>query len=152
MESKTKIILTRSSEWMNRLRVYRVFIDGMEIGSVKNGSSEEFAVMPGAHKIQCKQTFYSSPEFDINLRQDEILYLRTRTAARLYWPLYFLLIAGIFIGFIIKNMSQGNRPDWLLWVQIATILPFVVYMLYYFTLGRKKFLMIEEDKENVFAN
>ena len=46
MENKTKIIITRSAEWMNRLRPYTILIDGVQAGFVKNGSSEEFTISP----------------------------------------------------------------------------------------------------------
>ena len=137
---------------MNRLRSYKIFIDGAEAGSVSNGSSEELIVAPGDHKIQCRLSWYYSPQFDVSSRQDEIIYLRTRSSLRLYWPLYFLLIAGLLIGFFLKKSFTDYRPVWLIWAQFATILPFVLYMLYYLTLGRKNYLMIEEDKENVFAS
>jgi len=151
MENKTKIIITRPSEWVNRLRPIRIFIDGKETISVKNGSSEELVVAPGNHHIYGRLSFFYSEHFGINIKQDEIIYLRVRSSLRLYWPLYFLLIAGIVIGLLLKNSMPDKRPAWILWVQLATILPFILYMLYYLTLGRKKYLVIEDDKDNVFA-
>lgn len=67
MENKTKIIITRPSEWVNRLRPIRIFIDGTETASVKNGSSEEIAVSPGSHKIYGKLSWFYSPDFDFDI-------------------------------------------------------------------------------------
>ncbi|HLK28359.1 MAG TPA: hypothetical protein VKT28_07245 [Puia sp.] len=35
MENKTKIIITRKSERLNRLRSIKILIDGIEAGSIK---------------------------------------------------------------------------------------------------------------------
>ncbi len=98
-ENKTKIIITRSAEWMNRLRSYKVFIDGAEAGAVKNNSSEEVVVAPGEHKIQCKMSWFSSPEFNVNIKQDEIVYLRTKNALRFYLPLLLVFVIGTVINY-----------------------------------------------------
>jgi hypothetical protein len=150
MENKTKIILTRKSAWLNRLRPIRILIDRAEAGSISNGSSEEFVVDPGIHKIQCQLSWYQSREFDVDIKPDQIIYLKVRNAAKLYWPLYFLLLAAIFASFIYKG-HQSDRPEWLLPAQILLMLPFILYVLYYISIGRKKYFAIEEDMDNVFA-
>jgi hypothetical protein len=152
MENKTKVIIARPSEWVNRLRPIRIFIDGTEAASLKNGSSEEIAVSPGSHKIYGRLSWFYSTEFEVDIKQNEVVYLRTRSSLRLYWPLYFLLIAGILFTYVLKKNSPDYRPVWLIWIEFASILPFVLYMFYYLTLGRKKYLVIEEDKDNVFAS
>ena len=149
-ENKTKIIITRPSQWLNRARPIKILIDGTEGGFVSNGSSEEFIIGPGTHKLQCKMTWYYSPETDINIKEDEIIYLKTKSTAQFYWPLYFLLLIGVYISFTNKG-PKATRPEWLLWVELLTIFPFVLYTLYYLTLGRKKYFKLEEDVNNVFA-
>ena len=149
-ENKTKIIITRSSQFLHRARLVKILIDGKEAGAVKNGSSEEFVVAPGSHKLQCKLSWYYSPESEVNIKQDEIIYLRTKSAATFYWPLYLLLLVGIFISYGYKS-SASTRPEWVLWVQLICIFPFVLYVLYYLTLGRRKYFKLDEDVNNVFA-
>jgi hypothetical protein len=150
MENKTKVIITRSSEWMNRRRPYAILIDGAQAGSVKNGSSEEFTVAPGEHQIKSKLGFFYSPEFSVDIKQDQIIYLRARSGFRLFMPLYILLLAGVLINFF-YNIKHLPRPDWFEWVQVITLSPFLLFFLYYLTIGRKKYLLLEDDKDNIFA-
>ena len=150
MDNKTKIIITRGSEWLNRLRAYAVFIDGNQVGTVKNNSSEEFIVEPGVHKLYCKLAYYSSQEFTIDIKQDEIVYLRTKNALRFYWPLYILLLLGLVITVLKRRMMATGAvtSSYLQWV---FILPFFLYVLYYLTAGRKKYILLEKDKNNIFS-
>ena len=149
-ENKTKIIITRKAEWMNRLRPYKVFIDAAEAGAVKNNSSEEFIVAPGAHKVQCKMSWLSSREFNVNLKQDEIVYLKAKNALRFYLPLMLLFVIGVAIRYYYKE-NLMSRPTWVHYVQLFTLWPFVIYVFYYYSLGRKNYFLLDDDKENVFA-
>ena len=148
-ENKTKIIITRNSQWAYRLRSYKVLIDGIEAGWIKNGSSEEFIVTPGRHKVRCSMNWLYSTEFTVNLIEDEIAYLRVKNAASLYWPLYFLLIAAILLNVIYNNPLV--RPHWVRTAQLIAVIPFLLYALYFNTIGRKRFFALEEDPGNVFA-
>jgi hypothetical protein len=150
MENKTKIIITRKSEWMNRLRSYTIFIDGAEAGFVKNGSSEEFNVQPGEHTVYCKLNWFYSPEFKTAIHPDEIEYLRVKSGMRFYYVFVFLFLAGILVNFYYKQ-SHIHRPQWVWWMVICTLVPYILYILYYFTIGRKKYFILEKDSENVFA-
>ncbi len=148
MENKTKIILTRRSEWLNRTRSYKVFIDGAEAGSIRNGTSEEYPVEPGSHRIQCRIAWYSSPELVIDLSQNEIQYILVRNGMKYYWLLFILLASGVFINLI---SSGQQRPQWSYILRTVLILPALLYLLYYLTIGRKQYLIVEEDRDNVFA-
>ena len=150
MENRTKIILTRKSEWMNRSRPYHVLIDGMDAGSIANGSTQEFMVSPGSHTVQCKMAWYCSPLFQVDLKMEEIEYLRVRAGMKYYWPLFFILLVGISINLFYTHDS-GEKPLSLIMLQLVCILPSLLYMLYYLTLGKQKYLVIEEDRENAFS-
>ena len=150
MDNKTKIIITRGSEWLNRLRPYAIFIDGNQAGAVKNNSSEEFIVEPGTHKLYCKLAYYQSAEFTVDIKQDEIVYLRTKNALRFYWPLYILLAIGLVLSVLNRHSTTG--PITWPYLQWVFILPFLLYVLYYLTAGRKKYILIEKDKNNIFSN
>ncbi|HEX4851654.1 MAG TPA: hypothetical protein VFV08_12640 [Puia sp.] len=151
MQQKTKIILTRRAEWLNRVRQYRVFIDDAEVGSIRNGSSEEYIVSPGSHTIQCRISWYSSPVFSVLVEQERIEYLLVKSGMRYYWYTIFLLVAGMIVNLsYFRNMMQ--RPVWVLAIKLCLVLPALLYILYYLTVGRREYLRIEIDKENVFAS
>lgn len=149
MENKTKIIVSRSSEWVNRLRTYKVFINGTQVGSLKNGSSEEFEVQPGSNSIQCKVDWYSSQPFVVEAKEGETVYMRVKNGMTLYWPFFIAVLAGVFLVFYYRG--KPDRPDWVTPVSFVLLIPGVLYSLYYTTLGRKKFLVLGKDTKNVFA-
>jgi len=151
MENKTKIILSRRSEWINRSRNITVYIDGNEAGRIRNGSTEEFLVSPGSHQLQCRIAWYSSPVIVVNMEPQEVEYLVVKSGMKYYWPLFFLLLAGVLLN-LLFTYRRDERPWWMLLVQTLLILPALVYFLYYMTAGRKKYLQIEKDQDNFFAS
>ncbi|HTQ26475.1 MAG TPA: hypothetical protein VMI35_00030 [Puia sp.] len=151
MESKTKIILSRPSQWMNRARSYSVFIDGSEVGKIRNGSSEEFLVNPGQHEVYCKLAWYSSPVFALTVEPGRVEYIRVKSGMKYYWPLFFVLVVGLIINLFFSR-EPGQRPSWIWVIQLVFILPSILYMFYYLTLGRRNYLRVEEDRDNVFAS
>jgi hypothetical protein len=151
MENTNKIIVSRPNQWLNRTRIVKVFIDDKEAGSVKNGSSEEFAIGSGQHIVQCKMDWQSSPVMIVNLNQHEIEYLIVKNAMKYYWPLFLLMLIGVGINlFYLRYQTQ--RPLGASLLQLALILPALIYLLYYITIGRKKYLILEADQENIFAS
>ena len=151
MEEKTKIILTRPAEWMNRARSYRVFIDDQERGSIRSGQSEEFLVSPGTHNIYCRMSWYSSLPFSCSLQAGEVQYVQVKSGMKYYWPLFGLLFIGILLNLRFSRDGE-QRPIQILVLQMAMILPGLLYMLYYLTLGRKRYIVMREDRDNVFAS
>ncbi|PWT70168.1 MAG: hypothetical protein C5B59_21100 [Bacteroidetes bacterium] len=151
MQQKSKIILTRRTQWLNRVRTYHVFIDGVEVGSIRDGASEEFVVTPGNHTIQCKIAWYGSPVFPVLVEPERIEYLVVKSGMRYYWFALILLIAGLFINLsYFRNMVE--RPFWVFIIKMVIVLPALLYFLYYLTFARKQYLLIEIDKENIFAS
>jgi hypothetical protein len=150
MEQKSKIIITRKAEWLNRLRGYRVFIDGIESGKVKNGSSEEFAADAGLHKVQCKVNWYGSREFEVQTNPGEVSYLLVKSGMKFFWIFYILLIGGL--GFnLFYRFANIKKPVYATNVELALILPVILYLLYYISFGRKDYLIVSRDTKNVFA-
>lgn len=149
METKTKVIVSRSLEWMNKLRAYKVVINGTEAGSLKNGASEEFAVQPGANSIQCKVDWCSSQPFTVDVKEGETVYLRVRSGMTLYWPFFIAILAGVFLVFYYRG--HADKPSWVTPVSFVLLIPGILYTLYYTTLGRKKYLLLGKDTKNVFA-
>lgn len=48
------ITLSRDSGYADRIRAYRVLIDGTEVGTIDNGESKTFSVEPGPHEMVLK--------------------------------------------------------------------------------------------------
>jgi len=149
MENKTKIILNRSSEWRNRMRNYRVFINGKEADTIRNGATAEYLVEPGNNDIECKVNWYGSRSFTANLKQGENVYLRVRSGMKLYNLFLLLMMAGFFL--LLFYRRNPDKPSWVMPAIYLLLIPAVLYSLYYFTIGRKDYLVVEKDTKNVFA-
>ena len=144
-----KIIINRKSEWLNRLRPFKVFIDEKEVGSVKNGSSEEFVVEEGTHSVHIKFGLYKSISLTITLNKGGNKFLLTRNGMKYFWPLYILIMVGVASKLIMIKLGVYNA-DWSSYIQILLVFPSLLYFLFYLTIGRKKYLVLEDDDNNIF--
>ena len=144
-----KIIISRKSEWINRARGFKLFLDGKEMGKIANGVSEEYAVDPGVHTIQCKIDWCSSPELHVEVKEGETKFLKAGSGMKYYTVGYIFLILSLGYGPILKLMGIA-RPENLSVIRVLIFVPFLLYMTYYLSLGRKKYISLEEDKDNIF--
>ena len=61
------IVLTRKKEHYNGLRKYKIYIDGVYQGDIKNGEEKAYIVEQGKHTIHAKMDFFSSNKFELLL-------------------------------------------------------------------------------------
>jgi hypothetical protein len=149
MENKSRVIIRRISQWLDRHEVYKFFVDGAEVGSIGNASPLYFIIAPGIHKFQCKIKQFSSPELELNIMPDETIYLRTRKRHSLYLVAFFYGII-LLVSFLVFKIF-GRSSGWMIIFYIAWFSFYIIYSLYIFTIGRKKYLALEEDKKNILA-
>ena len=50
----TKIRIERNSEWNNKAREIRIYIDGKKVGTIDNGKTQEYEIESGKHEIYAK--------------------------------------------------------------------------------------------------
>ena len=151
MENKAKIILSRPREWFNQTRTFRLWIDGSDAGSIRNGHVETVMLEPGSHTLQCRLAWYGSQEVRLTLEPGETAWYRVRNGMKYYWHSFIILLLGISLNLLLVNRLD-ERPIWAPLVELVLILPALIYMLYYMTLGRKRYLVLEEDRENAFTS
>src|SRR6478752_7075332 len=96
----TKIVVNRKSEWMNRARGFKFFIDDIELGKIKNAGSEEYPVKPGIHTVECKIDWCSSSKLDISLNEGEVKFLKVRSGMKYFGIGYILLLLAIVSDFL----------------------------------------------------
>ena len=149
METKTKIILSRPSQLMNRIRGYKVLINGQQVGVIKNGATEEYVVEPGNNSIECKLDWCGSRSLPVNLQAGETIYLKVSSGMKLYYFIILLLAGEVFLSFYYQG--KPDKPSWVNPVIIGSLGIIIVYFLYYLTIGRKDYLIVEKDTKNVFA-
>ena len=144
-----KIIISRKSEFLNRTRAFKVFIDDNEVGAVSNGSAEEFSVEAGKHSVYVKIGWYKSIVFDATVSEGENKYLLTHSGMTLFWPLYIVMLAGLILNIVLRKegIDLNGVADVL---RYLLIIPPILYYVYFMTLGRNKYVLLREDKNNVF--
>jgi len=67
-----------------------------------------------------------------------------------FLPLYLLMLVGIIIN-VFVSVGTLAKTDMLRYGQLILILPGLIYLMYYFTFGRKDYVMVEKDPENIFG-
>ena len=144
-----KLILTRKGSVLNRRQHYKVLIDGVEAGQIKNDDTEEFALPAGVHTLQCKLNWMSSDVETVTLQEGVNVYRSVRNGLRFIVPLYFLMLAGVFLPFYFR-FSKTPVPVYIETLKIIFIFPAIIYYVSYLTLFRKKYLVIREDQSNPF--
>lgn len=139
-----KIIVQRKKEFLNKMRPVHVTIDGEEKISLKNGEAQEYEVAPGAHKVQCRLNFYRSKEMTVVVNENSRQLLNVRMGMR-YFGVTYLIVFLAIISHLLFRFAKIPLPEWWPWAKLAIIVPVVIYYLYYLTVGRKNYLLLEED-------
>lgn len=144
-----KIIISRKSEWRNRARNFHVWIDGREVGTIANGSSEEYPIEPGIHTLQCKIDWCSSPELELTLKAGETRFVQVGSGMKYYSMFTVLMILVLLSGPVIKYLNL-SVPENFTYLQLTILVPFLLYFIYYLSIGRGRYLLLKEDTNNVF--
>jgi len=130
------IKIQRTSEYINLMRDYRLFIDGQKIGTIANGKTKEFEITAGQHSIVAKIDWCSSPEltFDLNDTDTKTVLIGGFKNSNWIMPLTIVIIVLCFV------LTYAFDSDYLL----IPIIPIFLIMSYYLTIGRKNYLTMTE--------
>ncbi len=78
----SQIEITRSSEYANRLRTIKLFIDNREVGAIANGKTLTFDVPEGNHLVQAKIDWGRSNVLAVELAAGETCSIRLTSFAK----------------------------------------------------------------------
>jgi hypothetical protein len=146
----TKIIIRREKTMLNKVRGVKVLIDDVERGTIANGDSDEYTVDPGAHKLQCKISWYKTREQNLVINEGDTKYMKVRMGMKYFGITYIILLVAIASDLLIPRITGQPRTDLWLWGKVIVIGLVGLYYLYYFTVGRNNYLLLEEDKDTIF--
>jgi len=136
----TTIRLKRTSEYNNRIRDYKIFIDGQQVGTIANGETKDFPTTVGQHIITAKIDWCSSPDISIELKENQTSSLKVGGFK------YGQILMPIGLGLIVLHFMLSKFADFD--YTIFLVAPLFLLMVYYLTIGRKKYLTLEEINEN----
>ncbi|MFL5807901.1 MAG: hypothetical protein ACJ749_00190 [Flavisolibacter sp.] len=131
-----RLIVQRTSEYNNRLRHFRIFIDGEEVDKIANGETMEFHLTPGRHRLYSKIDWCSSQEISFDISDGETKMFKLGGFRHGNW------IIPLSVGFVVLGslFRATAGVDYVLYLMI----PGFLLLVYYLTIGRKKYLTLTE--------
>ena len=131
-----KIKIQRNDEFSNRMRNYKIFIDGKEAGIIANGETKEFETVAGQHTVTAKIDWCSSPDILINIGHNETKNLKVGGFKYGNW------LAPLGIGIIVLHLILSNTIDFKF--TLLLLVPAFLLLVYYLSFGRRKYLTLRE--------
>lgn len=142
-----KIYVERPDDSANFGKDYKIYVDDKEIETIGSGQSKHFEVQEGEHIIDIKMSLYKnlgwcgSERIPISIGKDDIERLKI-TGFR-----YGLLRDSLFIIPWLTNIV-GKHNFEIVYRQYLYLLylPYVIMVLYYFTIGKRKYLTLKLEE------
>jgi len=132
------IKIQRTSEYNNRMRDYKIFIDGQQVATIANGETKDFATTAGQHTVTAKIDWCSSPDISINIGDNETKNLKVGGFKNGNW------LMPLGLGIIVLHVILSKTMDFD--YAIFLLAPTFLLLVYYLTLGRKNYLTLNEIK------
>ena len=65
------LVLSRTKAYVDKVRAYRILLDGQEIGRIKEGTEEKLMIPSGSHELQLKIDWSMSPPAHFDAAEGE---------------------------------------------------------------------------------
>ena len=97
--NKGILSLKRNSQWANRLRAFKILIDGKMVAKIKNKESIDLDLDPGVYRIQVKIDWCKTKALNITIQPYQTVRLETGCHYR-GWKLWvpFIIFYYLFIS------------------------------------------------------
>jgi hypothetical protein len=130
------LMIKRGNEYVNAARKIGIYLDGNKLGTVANASTQIFEIPEGKHHLHAKLDWCSSRDFEFSIAANETRHLKLTGIA--HSNNIMLATSIVFILHIILVLSTGFN------YLILLTIPAIVILIYYFTIGRKDYLVIRD--------
>lgn len=90
------ITISRDSGYADKIRAYRVVVDGSEIGTIGDGESKTFPIEPGPHRLVLKIDWCSSNTVSFDLAENTSVHFQCGSNLRgfsVFLGIYYTLFA-----------------------------------------------------------
>lgn len=134
------ITIERTNEFLNKMRDFKIFIDGSQVGTIANGETKDFPINGGPHYLTAKIDWCSSPDIAISLGDAETKKFKVGGFKTANW-LIFLGLGILVLHLLLSEITQFNYT-------VLLLVPIFLLLVYYLTLARKKYLTLTESKNN----
>lgn len=133
-----KLIIQRNSEWNNKAREIGIYSNGKKLGTIKDGMTKDFELEAGTHDIYAKIDWCRSPKLNLKIEEHNTRILKLSGFKYGKW-LMPVMLSFIALS-ILATYVLGMR--WNYFVFIPGIV--LVYLGYFITFGRKRYLRLTE--------
>jgi len=132
-----KLIIKRANEYGNAARKYGVYIDDQKAGTISNNDTESYDLAAGSHTLYAKIDWCYSQVLTVTLSEGETKYVRLSGIpyANLVILIYIIIVALSVL------LAYYTDIDFILF----TVPTFPLITLYYLTLGRRRYLTLNEQ-------
>ncbi len=93
MSAQGTIEIAREKAYVDKARAYRVLVDGTEVGRIKEGETQSFAVAPGSHEVLLKIDWATSPAVTVDVSPGGTARLGARPKPNPFTAIFYSLFA-----------------------------------------------------------
>ncbi len=83
----------RGKQFADAVRRYQIYVDGEPKGEIRRGSTEEFFVTEGTHRISLKIDWCGSNKIEFSLGTEETVEFDCGNNTKSFFALYYVLFA-----------------------------------------------------------
>jgi len=143
------LVIHRKWSIMNRARSFKIHVNDAEIGTIKNNKTETIDLPAGNHSLNITIDWLSSNQFEFSLAPNQKVFLVVKNNLVLA-PVFYLLFLLVLLLPLVLHIPLFKSPAWNS-IKYGTMFIFFSYLLFYLTLGRKKYLTILPDTSTPFS-
>lgn len=145
-----KITIYNKKQSANKLRKITILLDGKYCCAVANGASRTVALQPGTHTLKAKIDWCGSTPFSFEIKDGEQLNIALSCNYQPTTSILDKLHIVIFFGGLLLNLYFKSAT--FLWSILGFSLLYQIWeahkrngkgILYYLTIGQKKYLKLE---------
>ena len=137
------LVVSRSSEWMNRLRNLELHLDGKPLGKIANGETKTFTIPAGHHVFKSTIDWAGSPEITFTVQENETRTVEVKAFSGANLLFYTALLEFPFFILLLFFPSLFQKFPLLHYAFLALMLPAFLVLIYRLTAGRKGYLELQ---------
>jgi hypothetical protein len=147
-----KLIITRPRRLVNRLRRYRILIDGQVAATIADRNKTELALAPGLHQITARLDILRTQPVEIEVGPEGVHHLRVGSnmdrKGPLRFALFYLVLAPVLAPLAVPSggclFSDPSEASWFsVFMAPMTVLPSLL-LLALLVSWRGRILFVEE--------
>ena len=86
------LVLARPKAYVDKVRAYKIMLDGQEIGRIKEGSEESLTIPAGSHELQLKIDFAMSQVTRFDAADGQVIKFTCKPKANAITALYYATV------------------------------------------------------------